>query len=157
MRFQNAIFVAEIFSDFVDERQWCSSILTMKRKDIDKNTKVSGFYISELVRGFFGEQDEGKKMLALMGLPSERIPFSAASFLLNKQARWADVAGNVAIISFKIHEDQIECFGSYMEQKKSHRMFTEWCMEDDDEMIVRLMSEAIGDLCMKCIYEIMTN
>lgn len=125
----------------------------MKRKETDDRIKVSGYYINEFTRGFLGEQNEGNKMLRQMGLPTDTIPFSVAAFLQNKRIRWKDSSGNVASISFRLRSNQMECFGHYLGQKKSIRLFREWGNHEDLEMIARLESEAIGDLCMKCIYE----
>lgn len=125
----------------------------MKRKEINDKTEINGYYINEFTRGFFGDKDEGNWMLIQMGLPADVIPFSAMTFLRNKKACWKDKDGNVASISFKLKENQIECFGNYLGNKKSIRMFCEWGAYEDKEIIARLESEAIGDLCMKCIYE----
>lgn len=125
----------------------------MKRKETNNQIKISGYYINELIRGFLGEQDEGNKMLRLMGLPTGIVPFSVAIFLQNKKTCWKDKDGNVASISFKLKPNQMECFGSYLGKKKSIRLFREWGNHEDLETVARLESEAIGDLCMKCIYE----
>lgn len=149
----------------------------MKRKQTDNLTKVNGFYVNELIRGFFGEQDEGKSMLIKMGFPSDQLPFSAVVFLQKKKAFWTDNLGNKVTISFKIKANQLECFGSYIipknqdtykaelkhnpkadkfiRKKKSMRLFREWSIHEDPEVIARLESEAIGDCCMKCIYNIL--
>ena len=128
-------------------------LTSMKRKEVGKNKKVNGYYIHEFTQGFFGEQNEGKIMLRKMGLPTEIIPFSAVAFLQNRKIKWKDTDGNIASISFKEKPSQIEFFGSYLGKKKSYRMFREWGVHEDKEVIVRIESEAIGDLCMKCIYD----
>lgn len=125
----------------------------MKRIEIDDKVKVNGYYVNEFTRGFLGEQNEGSWMLKQMGLQSDRVPFSVATFFQNKQACWKDKSGNTASISFKLKPNQIEFFGSYLGKKKSTRIFREWGCYEDAEVIARLESEAIGDLCMKCIYE----
>lgn len=125
----------------------------MKRKEINDKTEINGYYINEFTRGFFGDKDEGNWMLKQMGLPTNVIPFSAMTFLRNKKTCWKDKNGNVASISFALKENQIECFGTYLGNKKSIRIFCEWGVHEDHEVISRLESEAIGDLCMKCIYE----
>lgn len=125
----------------------------MKKKQTDDLTKAKGYYINEFTRGFLGEKGEGNKMLRQMGLSTGMVPFSVATFLQNKKIRWKDCDGRMASISFKIKPDQMECFGSYLGQKKSIRLFREWNNHEDPEVIARLESEAIGDLCMKCIYE----
>ncbi len=124
----------------------------MKRKEITNKSKVGQFYINELVRGFMGEQDEGKRMLKSMGLPYDEIPFSAATLLRNRKISWKDNQGNEAKISFILKPTQIECFGTYLDKKKSIRVFREWNTEEP-EYISRVESEAIGDLCMRCIFE----
>ena len=48
----------------------------MKKKQTNDSTRVKGFYINELIRGFFGEQNEGKVMLQKMGLSPDAVPFS---------------------------------------------------------------------------------
>lgn len=125
----------------------------MKKKQTDDLTKASGYYINEFTRGFLGEKNEGNRMLRQMGLPEGAIPFSTAIFLQNRRIRWKDSNGHTAYISFKLKPNQMECFGSYLGQKKSIRLFREWGSHENPEMIARLESEAIGDLCMKCIYE----
>lgn len=104
-----------------------------------------------------GEHDEGKQMLNIMGLPSDAVPFSVAAFLQNKRAVWSDGKGNKATISFQIKANQMECFGTYLKRRKSLRLFLEWDSDEDPEKIARLESEAIGELCMKCIYENLTD
>lgn len=125
----------------------------MKRKEINDKIKVNGYYVNEFTRGFLGDQDEGKWMLEQMGLQSEVVPFSVITFFQNKQAYWKDKDNNIASISFNLKPNQIECFGSYLGKKKTIRIFREWGFRENKEVIVRLESEAIGDLCMKCIYE----
>ncbi|WP_373123604.1 hypothetical protein [Bacteroides caccae] len=125
----------------------------MKRKEINDKVKVNGYYVNEFTRGFLGEQDEGNWMLEQMGLQSGVVPFSVITFFQNKQACWKDKNSNTASISFKLKPNQIECFGSYLKKKKTIRIFREWGWHENPEVIARLESEAIGDLCMKCIYE----
>lgn len=149
----------------------------MKRKQVNSLTKVNGFYVNDLIRGFFGEQDEGKAMLRMMDFSSDQLPFSAVVFLQKKKVFWTDNRGNKVIISFRLRSNQLECFGSYLipkseeeyraelrknpkadkfiRKKKSIRLFREWSIHEDPEVITRLESEAIGDCCMKCIYDIL--
>lgn len=128
----------------------------MKKKEINDQVKVNGYHIQEFNKGFLGENGEGKKMLKRMGLSTEIIPFSTVIFLQNKRAFWKDNQGNRATISFKMKPDQLECFGTYLGKRKSLRLFREWNNYEDPDMIARLESETIGELCMKCIYENMT-
>ena len=128
-----------------------------KRTETNDQLKVNGFYIKDVEQGFFGEQDEGKWMLQCMGLPDDVLPFSVAAFLQDKKIRWKDCNGKVASMSFKLKDDQIEFYGSYLGNKKSTRMFREWGDYEEPEKIARLESEAIGNLCMMCIYEKMPN
>lgn len=125
----------------------------MKRKEINDKAQINGYYINEFTRGFLGEQNEGNWMLEQMGLQADVTPFSVITFLRNKKVCWKDKDGNVASISFKLNDSQLECFGTYLGNKKSIRLFREWETHEDQEVIARLESEAIGDLCMKCIYE----
>ena len=125
----------------------------MKRKETNDKTKINGYYINELTRGFLGEQNEGNRMLNLMGLPINVVPFSVAVFLQNQKIFWKDQNGNKASISFKLKHNQLECFGSYLGKRKSIRLFRECGEYENPEVIAHLESEAIGDLCMKCIYE----
>lgn len=128
----------------------------MKRKVINDTVKINGYYIQEFNKGFLGEHSEGEKMLKKMGLTTSTIPFSTVIFLQNKRIFWADSQGNRASISFKTKPDQLECFGTYLGKRKSLRIFREWNNYEDPDMIARLESETIGELCMKCIYENMT-
>ena len=125
----------------------------MKRKVTSSKLKIDGYYINEIIRGFLGDQDEGKKMLDIMGLPINEVPFSVATFIQNKRVFWKDVYGNKATISFKVKSNQLECFGTYKKKRKSYRVFLEWGTNEDHEKIARLESEAIGNLCMLCIYD----
>lgn len=125
----------------------------MKRKETNGQIKIGGYYISEFIRGFLGERKEGNMMLRQMGLPADTIPFSASVFLQKRKIRWKDKDGNTVSISFKLKPGQMECSGSYLGKKKSIRLFREWGNHEDAETIARLESEAIGDLCMKCIFE----
>ena len=124
-----------------------------KRAEVNDNLTVNGFYIKDVEQGFFGEQNEGKKVLQVMGLPDDVLPFSVAAFLQDKKIRWKDRNGKVASMSFKLKDDQIEFFGSYLGNRKSTRMFREWGDYEESEKISRLESEAIGNLCMMCIFE----
>lgn len=125
----------------------------MRKKETNNQTKVKGFYINELTRGFLGDQNEGQIMLRKMGLPIDTVPFSVAIFLQNQKIFWMDKNGNKATISFKLKPNQLECFGTYLKKRKSMRLFREWGNHEDPEVIARLESEAIGDCCMRCIYE----
>lgn len=125
----------------------------MRKKETNNQTKVKGFYINELTRGFLGDQNEGQIMLKKMGLPIDTVPFSVSIFLQNQKIFWMDKNGNKATISFKLKPNQLECFGTYLKKRKSMRLFREWGNHEDPEMIARLESEAIGDCCMRCIYE----
>ncbi len=125
----------------------------MRKKETNNQTKVKGFYINELTRGFLGDQNEGQIMLKKMGLPIDTVPFSVSIFLQNQKIFWMDKNGNKATISFKLKPNQLECFGTYLKKRKSMRLFREWGNHEDPEVIARLESEAIGDCCMRCIYE----
>ena len=125
----------------------------MRRRNVDRNRTIKGYYVHEFARGFFGEQDEGRKMLRRMGLPADAIPFSAAVFLKDRKIRWKDASGRVASISFKLTPTQMECFGNYLGKRKSTRLFREWSSHEDSETVAKIESEAIGDLCMRCIYD----
>ena len=125
----------------------------MKKKQTNDSARVKGFYINELIRGFFGDHNEGRIMLHKMGLSPDIVPFSVAVFLQNQRAFWLDKKGNRVIISFKLKHNQLECFGTYLKKRKSIRLFREWSIHEDPEVIARLESEAIGDCCMRCIYE----
>lgn len=96
-------------------------------------------------------------MLRLMGLPAEAPPFSAATLLRKKRAGWTDKDGNAASISFRLKPDQLECFGSYLGKKRSIRVFREWGSREDPDTVTKLESQAIGDLCMRCIYDNLTE
>lgn len=125
----------------------------MKRKTIPEDTKINGFYINEVAQGFMGDRGEGRELLRLMGLPQSEVPFSVAVFLQNQIATWKDKDGEVATISFRLRSNQLECFGSYLGRKKSKRLFREWESYEDVDFAARLESEAIGDLCMRCIFD----
>ena len=129
----------------------------MKKKRVDTQEKVNGYYIRDVETGFWGDQGEGEFLLSYMGLNQNRIPFSTAQFLQNRRICWKDSDGNVATMSFKVKEDQIEFYGFYLGKKKSARMFREWGEYEDPEMVIRMESEAIGNLCMMCIFEKIAN
>lgn len=129
----------------------------MKRKDIKENGTVNGLYLQDFIRGFMGEHDEGKEVLEQMGLSSDSVPFSICTFLKKGEINWQDVSGQNASISYKLKENLLECHGSYKGRGKTMRLHVEWDEYEDSEVIARLESEAIGDLCMQCIYENMKN
>lgn len=107
----------------------------MKRRESNDVTTVQGLYINDFTRGFFGEHNEGNEMLKVMGLLIDTLPFSAAHFLQKGKIQWKDAKGNPAYISFK------------------YKQILEWGNREDLEMIARIESETIGDLCMRCIYK----
>lgn len=125
----------------------------MKKRKLAKHETINGFYISDLVRGFFGDHNEGATMLKQMGLSSDVIPFSVAVFLDNRKIRWKDQNGKIISISFTLTPDYMEFHGSYLGKHKSIKLFREWHKGENDELITRLESEAIGDCCARCIYE----
>lgn len=129
----------------------------MKKRLTDSRHKVCGYYINDFIRGFMGEHAEGKRMLEIMGLPSDAVPFSVATFFHHKRIYWRDKDGNRATVWVKFKPNQLECFGTYRNRKRSLRLFVEWDSVDDYEMVARLESEAIGELCMRCIYENLTD
>ena len=123
------------------------------RNNIDENATVNGFYLKEVAECFFGPQDEGKWLLQYQGLDFDKLPFSVATLIREGKASWKDPIGRVCTISFKLKDDQIEFFGTYLGRKKMMRIFREWGDYESKEKIARLESEAIGNMCMKCIYE----
>lgn len=125
----------------------------MKRKAVKNEVKAGEYYVADFTRGFFGEQNEGRIMLEKMGLAPDAIPFSAARFLQNKKIQWQDSSGKTARMSYKVKPYILECNGSYLGQKKTIRLYLEWGSNEDAETIKKLESEAIGELCMKCIYD----
>ena len=151
----------------------------MRKKETTNLTAVDGFYVKELTQGFFGEHNEGKFLLNKMGLSPDELPFSAVVFLRKRKIHWYDKNGHRAVISFRLKPNQLECFGTYLvpkdpevyeaelqenpkagkylQKQKSLRLFREWGNHEDPEVIARLESEAIGDCCMQCIYQIITK
>lgn len=57
----------------------------------------------------------------------------------------------INIIQIKTQSNRV--LWKLFEKEKTIRIFREWGWHEDPEVIARLESEAIGDLCMKCIYE----
>lgn len=129
------------------------SSITMKRKQIQDEVKAGGLYITEFIRGFFGKNNEGNAMLENMGLSDEVVPFSVALFLQNGEIQWKDSDGMVAYITYRFKPGMLECYGAYKGKHKTSRLFLEWNHYEDKETITRLESEAIGDLCMRCILD----
>ena len=124
--------------------------------EIDKNLVIDGFYVKNVASGFLGSKCNycGKKMLRMMGLPKDIIPFDIVDFLRRGETYWKDCDGNIAFISFKIQGEWITCFGSYLGRKKTDS-FTHDLYNKRITKPVRNSSGDIGTSCMLCIYEYM--
>lgn len=123
----------------------------MKKRIQLQNSKEGGFYAKNVEDGFLSYR-EGKELLRDMGLSTDHVPFSTMLFLRNRKAMWIDKDGQKASVSFKLKDNLIECFGSYKGVDRTMRLYREWDSNEDSEMIMRLESEAIGNLCMLCVY-----
>lgn len=126
----------------------------MKLRETTTQLDNSCLLKAEIISGFFGDRGEGNEVLNRMGLPSDTLPFDIDDFISKRCASWLDADGLVAEVIFDITPIQIECFGFYKGEKKSMRVFREWGNDECPEMIQVLESEAIGDLCMRCLYEL---
>ena len=124
--------------------------------EIDKNLVIDGFYVKNVAGGFLGSSYNycGKKMLRLMGLPKEIIPFDIVDFIHSGETYWKDCDGNIAYISFKIKGDEITCFGSYLGRKKTVS-FTHDLYNKRITQPIRNSSQNMAESCMLCIYEYM--
>lgn len=125
----------------------------MKRRFINGKTNQCGYYVNDFIRGFMGERKEGEMILRFMGLPLSPLPFSVIAFLQKRKIRWKDSDDNLVTLSYRLKPGQIECSATYLEKKKTMRLFLEWGAHEDRVMVTKLESEAIGDLCMRCLYE----
>ena len=115
--------------------------------------KSGGYYIQDATRGFWGDKMEGETVLSEMGLPIDKLPFSMAFYLKKRNVQWKDCNGKLACMSFCVTEQRIEFFASYNGKKKSMSLWREWEAYEDKNDIVRLESEAIGNMSMLCIYD----
>lgn len=128
-------------------------------KIVNNRLRVDGFYIKDAINGFLdmGSETSGEEMLEQMGLPTDVVPFDMAEFLRNREIYWKDSLGRIAFISFKMTDDEIVCFGSYLGNKQFEYMNREW---DDDwgpteslSYIAHTESSNILNSCMNCISE----
>lgn len=129
----------------------------MKRKEIDDEAKVGRYYVSEAMKGFWGDKMEGRKVLSAMGLRTDQPPFSIASFLKSRNANWNDANGNMVQVSFNRKPMMLECVGDYLGSKRVIKIYVEWSKQDSKDMADKLESEAIGNLCSQCLYDIIQN
>ena len=120
-------------------------------KTADSNLVINGLYVKSVATGFFGTNYNGKKMLKIMGLPKDVIPFDIVEFLKHGEAYWKDCDGNIAYISYKIQGNNIVCYGSYLGNKKKD-IFTHNLRDTSTTMPARHCSRYIGESCMLCIY-----
>lgn len=118
-----------------------------RRKD-----KAGGYYIQDATNGFWGK-GEGEVVLSEMGLPTTILPFSMAYYLKKHNVQWKDSRGRLACMSFCVTEQRIEFYASYNGKKKSASLWREWETYEDKNEILRLESEAIGNMSMLCIYD----
>lgn len=115
--------------------------------------KSGGYYIQDATRGFWGDKLEGEEVLQEMGLRIDKLPFSMAFYLKKRKAQWKDSEGRLVCISFCVTQQRIEFYASYNGKKKSTALWREWETYEDKDEILRLESEAIGNMSMLCLYE----
>ncbi len=118
-----------------------------------RKNKAGGYYIQDATRGFWGDKMEGEAVLREMGLPTDTLPFSMAFYLKRHSVQWKDSDDRLACMSFCVTEQRIEFYASYNGKKKSAVLWREWEAYEDKEDILRLESEAIGNMSMLCIYD----
>lgn len=115
--------------------------------------KAGGYYISNATTGFFGDKGEGRVVLERMGLDNDRLPFSMAYYLKHHKVQWKDSDNRLVCMSFCVTEQRIEFYASYLGNFKKAVLFREWESYEDQEDILCLESEAIGNMSMLCILE----
>lgn len=102
--------------------------------------------VESIRKGFLGKNKDGKILLDIMALPTNELPFDAQEFKKKQRAYWKDGFGEFAAISFKLRQEDIECFGIYRGRKKLIRMpyFDNNGNEDAGFLI--------ANACMSCLY-----
>lgn len=126
-----------------------------KTAKINNHLRVNGFYIKDVIKGFFGEFDEGNWMLEQMGLPYNVIPFDVADFLRNGETYWKDCNGKIAYMSFKFEDGYLVCFCSYLGRK--YTVTADRDTEGTPSEVAHNDSHNIGNTCMQCIAEQMPD
>ena len=129
----------------------------MRRVGTRNKDKAGGYYIRYATQGFYGDRGEGKYVLERMGISTDKLPFSMAYYLKHHNVQWRDINGKLACISFCVTEHRIEFYASYLGNFKKAILFREWESYEDQEDVLCLESEAIGNMSMLCIFEKLEN
>ena len=128
-------------------------ITSMNQLNLSDEIVSCEYFADDFLRGFLGSHGEGCEVLKGMGLPYREAPFDVEPFLSSRVAIWPDGDGVMNSVSFNVTPTQLNCTATRGKSSKSVRMCREWGMYEDKEMIAHLESEAIGELCMKCLID----
>lgn len=112
---------------------------------------VKGISVQHFTAGWWGEHLEGKQLLAELGLPTNKMPFSVEQFLRKETVTLKDSNGDKASIWFHKCDSHFEFGCIYKEKQRKIRLFREWETEDLDTTI-QLESYSIGDCTRKIIF-----
>lgn len=104
---------------------------------------INGIDEVEFERGWWGENDDGKKILGVLDLPATTIPFDIRSYLTHGKAD-IRIRGRDMHLTLKKYDEWFE-FGMTRKTKpKILKLYREWNGEDLN-MIMRLESYAVGE------------
>lgn len=109
-----------------------------------------GVNIQHFTAGWWGEHSESNKLLQMLGLPPNRIPFCVEWFLRNRSIILKDAERNKIMVWFTKNDIMYEFHCIYKDRRRHIRLYREW-ETVDVERIVQLESYSIGECARKII------
>lgn len=106
--------------------------------------------IQHFIAGWWGEHSEGRKLLQMLGLPPDKIPFNVEQFLKNKSVTLKDAWRNRIMVWLNKSDTLFEFNCTYLDKRRHIRLYREWEAESV-ERIIQYESYSIGECVRKII------
>lgn len=113
---------------------------------------INGIIVQQFIKGWWGDNQDGKKLLQFLGLPINTLPFDAEELLrANKIVIY--LVDNIAVeISIDKQDAYYEFTCKYPDKKFRFKLFREWDGVDIDT-IIKMESYAVGE----CVRKVLTS
>lgn len=113
---------------------------------------INGVVVQQFIKGWWGENGEGKALLTALGLPSDEIPFEVEQYLTEGKFSVRLNDGFVANVTINKQDAYFEFACKWPDRKYCFKLFREWDGAELDT-IIRMESYSIGE----CTRKIMTS
>ena len=109
---------------------------------------INGVVVQQFIKGWWGENGEGKALLAALDLPSDKIPFEVEQYLT--EGKFSVRLNDGFVANVTINKQEFAC--KWPDCKYCFKLFREWDGAELDT-IIRMESYSIGE----CTRKIMTS